>query len=261
MKNKRKTVIAGASYFGIGYAAAHPDCLILDSSQILGGDFHAGARTAVPPNPDIQDACPELTALMKEYQAYKDGRFDVPKAAPVIHEYAARHKEINILLDARILSVTQTEAGYHVEYADNDGVHGIDCEKMLDTTTLRDTCPEGAVCLSKTLNLFTISLEAGFDQKVKNAVPGCIIEDGMNPGEKTVKIPFPPEEKLLRAYRAAAGLWKQAFPDGKEKILFIAQDFDYTCEEAVCESAPCPWICERFPNPLAAFAAGSAYQL
>lgn len=261
MKNKRKTVIAGASYFGIGYAAAHPDCLILDSSQILGGDFHAGARTAVPPNPDIQEACPELTALMKEYQSYKDGCFDVLKAAPVIHEYAARHKDIHILLDARILSVTQTESGYHVEYAGNDGVHGIDCEKMLDATTLRDTCPEGAVCISKTLNLFTISLEADFNRKVKNAVPGCIIEDGMNPGEKTVKIPFSPKESLLKAYRAAAGFWKQAFPDGEEKILFIAQDFDYICKETGCESAPCPWIGEKFPDPLTAFVAGLAYRL
>lgn len=261
MKNKRKTVIAGATYFGIGYAAAHPDCLILDSSQILGADFHAGARTAAPPNPDIQEACPELTALMEEHQAYRDGRFDVLKAAPVIHEYAARHKEIHILLDAKILSVTQTEAGCHVEYAGNDGIHAIDCEKMLDTTTLRDTFPEGAMCISKTLNLFTVGTDGDFNQKVKNAVPGCIIEDGMNPGEKTVKIPFPPEETLLRAYRAAAGLWKQAFPDGKEKILFLPQDFDYICEEAGCESAPCPWIGERFPNPPAAFAAGLACQL
>ena len=261
MKNKVKTVIAGASYFSIGYAVSHPDCLILDSSQILGGDFHAGARTAVLPDPDKQEAGTGLAALMKQFQVWKDGRFDVLKAAPVLHEYVALHKEIKVLLDAKILSVTKTDAGFHIEYASNDGVHGIDCEQLLDTTTLRDTCPAGAVCISKTLNLFTVSLEASFEQKLKTSVPGCIIEDGMNPGEKTVKIPFSPEEKLLKAYRIAAGIWEQAFPDREEKILFIAQDFDYVCEEADCESIICPWIGKRFSNPLTAFAAGSAYQL
>lgn len=260
MKNKIKTVIAGASYFGIGYAAAHPDCLILDSTQILGGDFHTAAKTADLSALDDRAASLELAALMKEYQVWKGNRFDVLKAAPVICEYVSRHPEIRILLDAKIISVRKNPDGYHVEYATNDGVSGIDCEQLLDTTTLRDTFPKGARCTFKTLNLFAISLTNDFDQKIKSAIPDCRIAEGMNPGEKTVKIPFSPEENILKAYRRAVDLWRLAFSDGEEKILFIAQDFDYICEEVESDSAPCPWINSNFSDPLTAFAAGTTFR-
>lgn len=261
MRDKVKTVILGASYFAIGYAAAHPDCLILDSTQIPGGDFHTAAKTADLSALEGHAASLELAALMKEYQVWKGNRFDVLKAAPVICEYVSRHPEIRILLDAKIISVQKNTDGCHVEYATNDGVSGIDCQQLLDTTTLRDTFPEGARCTFKTLNLFSISLTDDFDCKIKAVIPDCRIAEGMNPGEKTVKIPFAPEENILRAYRRAVDLWKLAFPNGEEKILFIAQDFDYTCEEVESASAPCPWINSNFPDPLTAFAAGMSFQL
>lgn len=52
MAKEISTLIVGGSYFGIGYASAHPDCMILEESHILGNDFHKSLRTAdmqVPP--------------------------------------------------------------------------------------------------------------------------------------------------------------------------------------------------------------------
>ncbi len=125
---------------------------------------------------------------------------------------------------------------------------------LLDTTVLRDTYPEGIVCSAKTLSLFTVCLEENiFEERINSAVPDCIIEEGINPGEKIVKFPFSADTELPEAYEKITRLWKKAFPCGEEKILFIAQDFDYSCSAKNEESAPCVWAGTDFANPLTAF--------
>lgn len=264
MKNHVNTIIVGATYFGIGYASSHPDCLVLESSQILGGEFHQNVK-AVEDSGGIgeREGNTELGRLMKKYQVWKDGKLDILKAAPVFHEYVSGWKRgrIPILLDVKVLTVRQKQDGYEVEYMSNRGISCISCEKLLDTTTLRDTYPSGAFCKEKTLNLFTLCMGDGFEKKLQAQHPECKIVDGMEPGEKFVKIPFPPEEQVTDAYDAVVDLWKKAFPDGEEKILFLACDFEYHCERSKEEQAPCAWSGGTYSNPLTAFAEGMDYQL
>ena len=261
MKRKTNTLIVGATYFGIGYASAHGDCLILESSQIAGCDFHHGTLTADISSIGQKESSSDLGKLMKAYHAWDNDKFDVLKAAPVLHKYLTIRDDINMILDAKILAVTKTDCGYSVKYITNSGINEICCAQILDTTVLRDTYPEGAYCTAKTLDIFTLCLTDTFADKLKAVCPECTITDGMYPDERIITIPFSGEDSLLNAYRKVTDLWRKAFPDSEEKILFIAQDFHYCCEPANEASAPCKWISEKFPNPLTAFVKGMEYQL
>lgn len=256
MGKQVELLIAGATYFGIGYASVHPDCLILEPSQILGGDFHKGMRTAVTAGLGEQEANTVLGKLMKEYGVWEKDKFDILKAAPALHEYVSRTENLHLLLNVKILSIEHTDGAYGVEYISNSGIHHIRCKRILDTTVLRDTYPSGARCISKTLNLFTLCRSEGFEDKLKSACPECVTEDGVNPGEKIVRLPFHPQETLLHAYETIVERWKKAFPDGEEKILFVAEDFEYDCVRANDDPAPCIWSGRKFSNPLTAFVKG-----
>lgn len=260
MKKKIKTLIVGGSYFGVGYASSHPDSMILEASHVLGGDFHRGIRTADMSDISTRETDTELGKLMTKYEVLKGERFDVLKAAPVLHEYCNQN-DINIIMDAKLLSVEKVSDGYCVSYITNSGIHEVHCENVLDTSVLRDTYPEGMSVSEKTLNLFTVRLQDTFEEKLREAAPGCIIEEGINTDERIVKFTVPVKKDLLEAYEEAVTLWRQAFPEGEEKILFLAQDFDYTCHKEADKSAPCAWVDENFVNPLAAFTAGMDYQL
>lgn len=260
MKNKIDTVIVGATYFGIGYASAHPNCMIIESSQILGGDFHHSGRTADVRGIGEKEGATDLGKLMQELQIWENDKFDVLKASPAIHKYVCEtNEDINILLDAKIISIDKAADGCSVKYMDNEGIHQVHCNKMLDTTMCRDTYPAGAVCTAKTLNLFTVNVTEDFESKLKAVCPECQIEEGKNEREKIVKIPFDPAAKMLDAYGQMIEIWKHAFPAREEKILFVAEDFEYTCEERSDNSAPCAWNGGRFANPLTAFVEGMQY--
>lgn len=260
MKKEVSTLIVGGSYFGVGYASAHPDCMILEASHILGGDFHRGLRTADVSGIGVKEADTELGKLMLKYGVLKGEQFDVLKAAPVLHEYCNQNN-MNIIMDAKLLSIEKVSDGYCVKYITNSGIHEVHCENVLDASVLRDTCPKGICISTKSLNLFTVRLQDTFEEELRKVAPNCIIEEGFNGDERVVKFPFPVEQKLPEACETVVALWSQAFPGGEEKILFLAQDFDYTCHIGAEESAPYTWVGADFANPLSAFAAGMDYQM
>lgn len=262
MKNETDTLIVGATYFGIGYASAHPkECTVIESSQVLGGDFHQNLRPADVQEAGEREASTELGKLMRRLHIWEEDRFDVLKSAPAIHKYAAeKENDIHILLDARIISISGKTNGYEVKYMDNEGIHLLHCNKILDTTMCRDTYPAGARCSAKTLNLFTAAVTEDFEGKLKNVCPECRVFEGPYAGEKVVKFPFGPTTGRLAACAELTNLWKKAFPEGEEKILFVAEEFEYVCEETEDGEAPCPWYGESFANPLSAFTAGMDYR-
>lgn len=276
MEKYVETVIVGATYYGIGYACAHPNCLILEPSQVLGGNFHKGLRTAGTAGLGEREADTGLGKLMKKYGVWTEAGFDVLKAEPVLHEFVSQTEGLRLLLNVKLLAVRRTDEGaemaenplhmcpaekcqaerYDVEYISNSGIHHVYCSRVLDTTVLRDTNPFGVRFLSKTLNLFTLCMGGDFEEKLKSVCPECVIEDGVNPGEKIVKFPAAPGDTIAETYEAVVELWRLAFKEGEEKILFMAEDFEYVCECAGEVFSPCSWVGEDVSNPLTAFVKG-----
>lgn len=259
MEKYVETIIVGATYYGIGYACTHPNCLILEPSQVLGGNFHKGLRTAGTAGLGKREADTGLGKLMKEYGVWTEAGFDVLKAAPVLHEFVSQTEGFQLLLNVKLLAVRRKDEeaeSYDVEYISNSGIHHVYCSRVLDTTVLRDTDPFGVRLLSKTLNLFTLCKGGDFEEKLKFVCPDCVIENGVNPEEKIVKFPAAPGDTIADAYEAVVELWRLAFTEGEEKILFMAEDFEYVGECAGEVFSPCAWVGEDVPNPLTAFVKG-----
>ena len=262
MKNKIDTLFVGATYFAIGYASRHPECVIMESSQTLGGEFHHSLVPVKPGSAGEADLETDLAEMMEQEQVLEEGHLDILKSSLVIHRFVSeRTDQIHILLDARILELKKENGEYAVKYMDQEGIHQVYCKKVLDTTACRETSPGDAVCREKFFNIFLVSVTDTLEQKLTAVCPGCIIMDGRNAGEKFVKFPSAAEESLTDAYRRVTQLWKKAFPKAEERIMFMAEDFEYTCVECVDGDAPCPWISGKFNNPLTAFAKGAAYKI
>lgn len=264
MTSQFNKIIIGASYFALGCASKRADCLILESSHVVGSDFHICHRPADISGISDTEANTELAEYMKKYGAFADGKLDILKASPIVHEYVFAKKKLcgteNILLDAKLLSVKKAGAGYMVKYISNEGLQTIECERVLDTTPERLTYRAGARCENISLNLFTVSVSDNFEAKLRRACPDCAITDGVNPGEKAVGIPCALNDSLLDASEKVVDIWKRAFPDREERMLFLAKGFDYDCVPVNEAHAPCAWRGQRYTNPLTAFASGLNYE-
>ncbi len=256
MKKRYATVLIGASYYALGYASAHADCLILGQTQTVGDEFHACLRPVEASSAGRAEMDTALGTLLREYGAWTDAGFDVLKAQPVAHEYAARliAKGQDILLDTRVLSVAKTPDGFAVEYFCNEGACRVEADSVLDTTTHRATAPRKARCTGKTLNAFTVCNEPGFDAALRAVCPDCRILAGFGENERLLAFPAAADEEISSAYRRVVDLWKQAFPRGEEKILFMAQAFDAVYEP--CGQSAAAWLGTRFAHPATAFLKG-----
>lgn len=251
-----QTILIGGTYYAFGYAAGHPDCLILEESQILGGDFHHNQHPVDMSAAGSAEEETELAALEREYGVWNEDGFDLLKAAPVLHEYASRQiaRGLNILIDVRILSVEKEDGRFVVTYMSNEGIRQAAAKNLLDTTVERTADPAHVRCTGKTLNVFTVCNGVDFDRKLLSACPDCRILPGFQENEKLMLFPAAPQEDMLSVYQRLVDTWKQAFPAGEEKILFVADGFDGAYEAQ--GAGDIPWNGGRFANPLTAFVQG-----
>lgn len=256
MKKHFATILIGATYFALGYASTHEDCLMLGQTQTIGDEFHACLHPVNAACAGQSETQTELGRLMRQYGVWTDNGFDLLKAAPVAHEYASRKiaDGLQILLDAQILSVTEHAGGCAVEYLCNEGVCRVTAERVLDTTVSRVTAPHLARCTGKTLNVFTVCSASGFGEALISVCPQCRVTDGFSENEKLVLFPVETDEDIRDAYRRIINIWKAAFPSGDEKILFMAEEFDAVYEAD--GQGGVPWLGERFEHPVTAFLKG-----
>lgn len=253
MKKHYSTILLGATYYSLGYASSHSDCLILEESQTIGGDFHAGLHPVHSENaPDN-----EMGEIMREYGVWTTAGFDLLKAQMVVHEYASRKLAdgMELLLDCRIICAEQRKDGVSVSFITNQGISDVTADRLIDTTV--DCISEGTAvrCVGKTLNAFSVAMEDNFAGKLKRVCPECLVTQGPLENEMLICLPTAPEVSLTDAYREMIRVWSMAFPDGEEKILFVAENFD-AVYEAVAQKPP-QWVGRRFLNPMAAFEEGA----
>ncbi len=256
MKEQYSTIVLGATYYGLGYASAHPGCLILEEFQTVGGDFHHSLHPVQMDAASEQARDSELGSLMRQYGVWTETDFDLLKASPVTHEYVSQKLTagMDILLDARIVSVDKNETGVTVTFITNEGIQSVSAGRLVDATVDCISAPDTVRCTAKTLNVFTVCMTADFNAKLQAACPDCRIIDGFNENEKFVQFPVPVDEPVTKAYLGMMEGWKKAFPGGEEKILFVADDFDAEYEQIGAEQTD--WAGGRSANPMTAFLKG-----
>lgn len=257
MKKRYTTIVLGATYYGLGYASSHPDCLILEESQTAGGDFHHCLHPVRMDNAVKAEKESEMGAIMSEYGVWTADCFDMLKAQAVVHEYIARKllQGMEILLDARILSVVRDDTGVTVTFITGEGISQVTADNLVDTSVDCISAPEAVRCTAKTLNVFTVAMEEDFSQRLRAACDACCILDGPQENEKLILFCCAPEEKMTQAYLRMMDYWNKAFPDGEEKILFVADTFDARYESV--GEKPEFWVGQRFANPIDAFVKGA----
>ena len=258
MKKHYATILIGATYYALGYAASHENVLILEESQQAGGDFHAMLHPVDMEGAGEKEAESALGKLMRAHGVWTEKGFDLLKAAPVAHACAARllREGKDILLDCRIMDVRKEAEQFIVRYFCNEGICEAAADSVIDTTVSRIT--GNAKILSQTLNAFTVAQEPGFDEKLKAVCPECAVLDGFLENEKLMLFPADPDETILPAYHRMTDAWKKAFPGGTEKILFVADALDAVYEAK--EAGSVPWNGGRFTSPVSAFVKGGEAQ-
>ena len=169
MKKHYSTIVLGATYYGLGYASAHPDCLILEEFQTVGGDFHHCLHPVSMDADGLHAWGTQLGKLMREHGAWTEDGFDLLKASPVAHEFVARRMTdgMDILLDAHIISVDKNETGVTVTYITNEGISSVTAGRLVDATVDCVSDPDSVRCTAKSLNVFTVCMAAVFIQNCK----------------------------------------------------------------------------------------------
>ena len=191
---------------------------------------------------------------MQEYGVWTESGFDLLKAAPVAHACAAQLLQDGkgILLDCRIMDIVRKADQFIVRYFCNEGICEAAADRVIDTTVSRITGKTKK--RSQSLNAFTVAQEPGFDENLKKACPGCVIRDGFLENEKLMQFPASVDKTIVPVYQRMVEAWKKAFPEGNEKILFVADTLDAVYESA--DDGNVPWNGGRFANPVTAFVKG-----
>ena len=208
---------------------------------------------------DFGDAQAQMGQIMQEYNVWTPSGFDMLKAQAVAHEFVARKlaQGFHILLDARLLEVQTTDEGVAVTYITNQGIHTVTANRLIDATVNCISAPDHVRCIRKTLNVFTVAMTDTLASKLHTVCPDCQVLEGSLENEKLILFPAAPDAELEDVYLQIMQLWHKAFPDGAEKILFVAETFDGVYE-AVAETPA--WVNKRFTDPMTAFEEGEKAQ-
>ncbi len=133
MKNV-KTLLIGASFFAVGYAANHPDTLIVDRRETVGFDFVSCAD--VTPIDIKKKYSTQTTDILSRLAARNiingDGGVHIFPVSGVLCEYILE-KNIDIMLATEFVNAKRVDNGFEVTLFCANGYHTLFVEKIIDT--------------------------------------------------------------------------------------------------------------------------------
>lgn len=255
--NRYDTILLGASYAALGYAAVHPDVLILEAGEFLGSDYHACLRPCQSPALPHSPQALALHSFFKEKQILTDDRLDVLREAAAVCRYAQEQPWFGrVRLEARVISVERKNGLFEVEYYTNTGIHRAAAKHVLDTTACRVSLP-GAAVKEKQLHVVCSDVPADFETALTKENDTLRFTPGYCTGEWTVTFPFAPEATLSQARETVENTWRAVFPGGEALIDVVGFEFDPVVQPT---AGDVPWLCPHtFGDPLTAFDAGAQF--
>ncbi|MFQ9801765.1 MAG: hypothetical protein ACLR23_25940 [Clostridia bacterium] len=106
-----ETLILGASYAALGYAAAHPGTLIVEETEGTGVEYAGNMRPSDLVDLPVTELGKQFYAFLKEHELVtEEGRLDLCGMTTAVNRYAVAHK-LWILLDAAVVSVKNQTMG------------------------------------------------------------------------------------------------------------------------------------------------------
>lgn len=150
-------LVLGATFLGIGYAAAHKDSIIIERGENPGPDF-IGSADIAPINVNASHSY-YAAALVKELEKRnlldRNGNVHIYPVSGVMSKFVLDNK-IQLIMDTRVVSIDKTSDGFDVTVFSLNGFDTIHSKKILDT---------GAICKLK-------PKKSGFKKYVSASVLG-----------------------------------------------------------------------------------------
>ncbi len=239
-------VLIGASVFSLGFAETHANTIILEPTEMMGGEFTSCFKRA-----NVRDVQPGKGSKLYDYMnTYKlideAGEVNTLKLSPVIYKLVMDNN-VPVMLLTKVIDVKEKENMFEVRVYSNSGLKTVLCKRIIDTTTYCDTKYNEGLVAEKKMNVL--------HNKVVN---------GANQINYT-EFAFTSGITASEARKEITGAWlkrySEASPD-HAPITAIGFDFEYThnigrldfCEKWI-------WLANSvYTNPLDAYHAGLGFQ-
>lgn len=256
-----QTLIISATYAALGYAATHPDTLIIEEHELIGSDYAMTFRSVDDKVSAGSADGQELIDFFRRVSVIDGlGKFDRLRALTGICRFV-NQKKLSILLDATVISIEylKEDDSYHVNVYTNSGIRSIKAKQLIDSSNVPKEI-QGTVSVQKQLNAICSHSDTDPADALQAINPAITTSPGYFSGEWTVHVPFSSETTLSDARIFIEEAWGRAFGDGSVLIDAIAFDFDKSLTDDL-QIACGKWINpKQFANPIEAYEAGTAFQ-
>ena len=245
-----EAVIIGSGYFSIGYALAHPSCLIIERAQILdpnfGGTF--SGFTACTEDPTVIST--PLATHFSRNGFLKNGVIHANLSEIALSSFVAGGS-LPILLGTEVTRIRRTADGFKITYMNAEGTTEIEADRLFDTRDNGDKRSLNVLCLQTAENLGDLPECGGF---TVSSAPAFY------DGEVVLRFRFDQTTECNQA-KAAAMRYFEKHGDGLglKPIKFAYRTFSENESAEVSHNGAVKINELAMGDPFAAFEYGSTY--
>ena len=253
---KTKTLIIGATFLGIGYAAANQDCLIIEKGENPGPDF-------------VGCASLKRINMNKAYSALTGGLLDQLSRRKLIDESGNVHiypvsgimsdfilsKKLRVIMGTRPVSINKISDGYVVNIFSLNGFDEIHTESIIDTRPIiKNTNADAGY--KKYINASVL----GGGKEFENIV-GVEIKHGLY-GQSVLSMQVCKDASYTEARLELHEFISKNIKESK--IASFASEFEYRFTDSICKkiSDNYYWVPSASYNDfISAFESGAALSI
>ncbi len=200
------TIILGSGFFSFGYALTHPNCIIIEKSQLSDSNFYGSYNGFIQPEYDIiSKECVELKEYFLKLGVLSQNRINVNALENAFCSFL-KNKSLNFLLNTDLVSLSETEDGFCVNIYNNAGTDTLYSRRIIDTR-MKD---------KKYLNVI-IEADSKTRDELSKQYP---VSDAFYPDEYVIT--YKSDKDINTAKLDFYNMWKSRVPTDKNKIISFA---------------------------------------
>lgn len=128
MIERYRSIILGASFYGCGLAATHPEALLIEPAILVGGDFALSYFPGtVSENTSLHPEAEAFRMELSERGALRDGRLHLAAISPLLSDWCLQ-RSLNLLLNTEIL----VHDAHSVQIMNIHGPQTLEAEQIID---------------------------------------------------------------------------------------------------------------------------------
>ncbi len=225
---KVDTLVIGATFFGIGYAAAAREkCLVVESESLFGTDFVAAQKAnACDTKKDYSAVAGEFLAdAMKRNAVTGDGRVHIYALSGLLTKLAT-DKNCDIILNTSVCDINKKGDVFTVTLLNSDGFTEVEAKRVIDTRVPENASGE------KFLSGMIVG-EGGLNEFENSEIR---ILKGAFDGEYMLQVKLEMSDSWIEAREKFHSAFAKYRNDilNDWKIASVASSFGYSFDSALC---------------------------